>query len=64
MVEEIDGRFQVTCDKCGERETLEATSREVAVLRLIRAAWHVTTSGETLCPGCNPTMTMRRRRFE
>jgi hypothetical protein len=63
MLEDVSGRFQATCDKCGALETVDTTTREVAVLRLIRAGWHLVTTGETFCSGCHQTPTMRRRRF-
>lgn len=64
MLEEAEGRFHATCDTCTAREAIDATSREQAVLRLMRTGWHLTTAGATLCCGCNPQMTVRRTRFE
>jgi hypothetical protein len=64
MLEAAEPGFHATCDQCGSHEAVDATSREQAVLRLMRAGWHLTTAGRTLCSGCNPTLTTRRRPFE
>jgi hypothetical protein len=64
MLEATDIGFRATCDVCASRESIDATSREQAVLRLMRLGWHVTTTGRTLCSGCNPTVTTRRKPHE
>jgi hypothetical protein len=64
MLEEAETGFRATCDQCATHEAVDATSREQAVLRVMRLGWHVTTTGKTLCSGCNPTVTTRRRPFE
>jgi DNA-binding NarL/FixJ family response regulator len=64
MLEAAETGFRATCDACTSRESIDATSREQAVLRLMRLGWHVTTTGRTLCSGCNPTVTTRRKASE
>jgi hypothetical protein len=64
MLEATEAGFRATCDTCASHEAVDATSREQAVLRLMRLGWHVVTTGRTLCSGCNPTVTQRRKPAE
>jgi hypothetical protein len=64
MLEAAEPGFRATCDVCASHHAVAATSREQAVLRLMRLGWHVATTGRTLCSGCNPTVTTRRRKLE
>ena len=64
MLEAADTGFRATCDHCAAHEAVDATSREQAVLRLMRLGWHIATTGRALCAGCNPSVTTRKRPFE
>jgi hypothetical protein len=49
--------FVARCDQCGAQSGILTLLRALAVLKLMKASWHVTTDGATLCPDCVPPST-------